>query len=111
MSMPDHDPTPREMLIRFDSLVQQFSALARQMEQVVIRIESLQATLQSTYVPKETYSAHREADDRRFTDIEKDLEVQSGSRRQLVAGVILAVASAVISVLVAIVAARAGAGV
>jgi Flp pilus assembly protein TadB len=121
--MPEHhEPTPRELLIRFDSLTQQVASLVRQMEHdrtsniqqmssVISKIDNLASTLSNTYIPRDVYAANRQADERRFTDIEKDLETQAGSRRQMIVGVMLAVASAVISVVVALAVARAGAGV
>lgn len=73
------DPTPRELLIQLESAVAQINALTA-------RLDGLTHTLASTYVPRGEYTAHREADDRRFREIEGDIATQAGFRRQVAAG-------------------------
>lgn len=77
--MTQSDPTPRELLIQLQAVVTQINALTA-------RLDGLTQTLASTYVPRGEYVAHREADDRRFKEIEGDNEKQSGFRRQVAAG-------------------------
>jgi hypothetical protein len=73
------DPTPRELLIQLQAAVAQIDALTA-------RLDGLTQTLASTYVPRGEYTAHREADDRRFKEIEGDVAAQAGFRRQVAAG-------------------------
>lgn len=73
------EPTPRELLIQLQSAVAQIDALAR-------RLDNLTATLSSSYVPRGEYVAERKGDERRFKEIEGDLEKQGAFRRQVGAG-------------------------
>ncbi|WP_028654882.1 hypothetical protein [Nocardioides sp. J54] len=73
------DPTPRELLIQLQAAVAQIDALTA-------RLDGLTQTLASSYVPRGEYAAHREADDRRFKEVEGDLAAQAGFRRQVAAG-------------------------
>lgn len=76
------DPTPRELLIRLEAAVAQNNILTA-------RLDALTSTLASTYVPRGEYTAHREADDRRMGEVEKDISSQSAFRRQVAAGVLI----------------------
>lgn len=73
------DPTPRELLIQIQNLTVQVTNLAEQ-------VSDLTRTLGSAYVPRGEYVAHREADDRRFKEIEGDVAQGAGFRRQVAAG-------------------------
>lgn len=74
-----NEPTPRELLIQLQSAVAQIDSLAK-------RLDDLTATLASTYVPRGEYAEARNGDDRRFKELEKDMEAQAGFRRQVAAG-------------------------
>lgn len=76
--MAEPEPTPRELLIQLQAAVAQIDGLAR-------RLDSLTDTLQKTYVPKGEYAEARKGDERRFKDIESDIDVQAGFRRQVAA--------------------------
>lgn len=76
------DPTPRELMIELRGAVDQINKLTA-------RLDALTQTLASTYVPRGEYVAHREADDRRMGEIEKDMSGQAAFRRQVAAGVLI----------------------
>ena len=80
--MTTTDPTTRELMIELRAAVSQINALAA-------RLDALTSTLASTYVPRGEYTAHREADDRRFGELEGDNKTQAGFRRQVTAGVLI----------------------
>lgn len=77
--MPDNDPTPRELMIELRGALSQLDTLAR-------RLDSLTEALAKTYVPRGEYNEARKGDDRRFAEIEGDLDKQAGFRRQVAAG-------------------------
>ena len=80
--MTTTDPTTRELMIELRAAVSQINALAA-------RLDALTSTLAATYVPRGEYTAHREADDRRMGEVEKDISSQAAFRRQVAAGVLI----------------------
>lgn len=76
------EPTTREVMIEVRAAIAQLNALTRQ-------VESLTQTMATTYVPRGEYNAHREADDRRVGEVEKDVDNQSSFRRQVAAGALI----------------------
>ena len=92
--MPE-DPSPGVLFAEIRGLVRQVEALTK-------RLDDLGNTLASTYVPRGEYEADRRGDERRVSDIEKDIAEQAAFRRQVMAsllvGAILLVANLVIAV-------------
>lgn len=86
------EPTTRELLI-------ELRALASQMHGLTTRFDGIVQTLATTYVPRGEYVAHRQADDRRFDDIEDDIDKQAGWRRQVTAGAAVGVLLLIIGVI------------
>lgn len=78
MPLPE-DPTPRELMLQLQHVVGQIADVTR-------RLDGLTDTLAKTYVPRGEYQEARKADERRFGEIEGDLEKQAGFRRQVAAG-------------------------
>lgn len=76
------EPTPRELLIQLQNLAAQVAAL-------VGRVDDLTRTLSDTYVPRGEYDEARKGDDRRMSEIEKDIETQAGFRRSITGGALL----------------------
>lgn len=73
------EPTPRELLIQLEAAVRRLDEFGNQLNR-------LTETLSSTYVPRGEYLEARRGDDRRFKEIEDDLEKQASFRRQVAAG-------------------------
>lgn len=80
--MTGPDPTPRELMIELRAAVSQINTLA-------IRLDEITKTMATSYIPRGEYTAHREADDRRMGEIEKDISGQAAFRRQVAAGVLI----------------------
>lgn len=70
------------LLIKIQHLVDQQAVLTK-------RLDDFAQTLASSYVATKTYEAHRESDDRRFKELEKDNENQGAFRRQVVSGFVV----------------------
>ena len=80
------EPTPVNVpliLARMDALVDRQADLTR-------RLDDLAQNLAASYVPKSTYDAHREADARRFAELEKDNDARGAFNRQILAGLLIA---------------------
>lgn len=76
------EPTPRELLIELRAAVKQVEVLAA-------RLDSLTDTLAKTYVPRGEYEEARKGDDRRMSEVEKDIEAQAAFRRQVAAATLV----------------------
>ena len=70
-------------------IMEQIRSIVETQKALATQLESLHTKLESTYVPKGTYEAHRESDDRRFKELEKDNESGAAFRRQVAAGFIV----------------------
>lgn len=91
------DPTPRELLLQLQATARELDALGR-------RLDVLADNLGKSYVPRGEYEEARKGDDRRFGEVERDIENQAGFRRQvaasLIVGVLLIVAQTVVTLAV-----------
>lgn len=70
-------------------VMEQIRNIVAEQARIVAEVRALAEDLKNTYVPKGTYDAHREANDRRFKELEKDNENAQAFRRQVAAGFIV----------------------
>ena len=97
------EPTNAELARRFDDSARRTEDQARatngRLDELIKEIRADRQEARTTYVQKIVYDAHREADDRRISDIEDDQEKTTTFRRQT----ILALTGTGLGVLVTIV--------
>lgn len=70
-------------------IMEQIRGLVETQKGLAKQLEVLSGKLEATYVPKGTYMAHRESDERRFKELEKDNDNGAAFRRQVAAGFIV----------------------
>lgn len=69
--------------------------IARRLDDVTKRLDSLTTTLEDRYVPRREY-------EQRVTEVEKDIAAQAAFRRQVAAGVLVGLALIVANIFVVI---------
>ena len=89
------DPTNRELMIQLNAVIQQLDVVSK-------RLDSVTETMASSYVPRGEYGEARKADDRRMSEVEKDIEAMASFRRQIAAGGLLLLLGLVANLVVAI---------
>lgn len=67
-------------------LEQKLTDLVVKVSDLAVRLDRLAENLSNQYVAKATYDAHREADDRRVKELEKDNDARAATMRQIGAG-------------------------
>ena len=95
-------PTLGEIIRRLDET-------SRRLDDVTARVEAQQQRMEDRYVAKGEYMSDRRGDERRFSEIEDDLEKASAFRRQVGAGVLIAVFGFVAQAVITITVLRGGA--
>lgn len=93
--MPEEQPSAAELLRRLEEIGRQAGALAGD-------VKEDRRAFDQRYMSRETYLANREADQRRFADIEGDLKTQADFRRQILAGLLLLFCSTVLAIVLAL---------
>ena len=92
--MPD-EPTPRELLIHVNNLVVQLANITQ-------RVDDISHTLNESYVPRGEYVEARKGDERRFSELENNLNTQAGFRRQVAAGFLIGALLVVLNLVIAL---------
>lgn len=95
-------PTLGEVIRRLDET-------SRRLDDVSRRVDAQSERMEARYVAKGEYEAHREADARRFQEIEDDLADAKAFKRQVGAGVLIAVLGFVAQAVITITVLRGGA--
>ena len=89
-------------------IIRRLDETTRRLDDVSKRVDAQAERMEARYVPRGELDARREADDRRFKEIEGDLEKASAFRRQVGAGVLVAVLGFVAQAVITITAVRGG---
>lgn len=82
-------------------LLQRLEYVIEKQSELTLRLDRLAETLATMYVPKGEYSAHREANDRRFQALEKNDDTSEAFRRQVVGGFLVGFLMLIVSVALA----------
>lgn len=67
-------------------LEQRLADLVSKVTELTIRLDKIAENMTNQYVSKGEYAAHREADNRRVGELEKDNDARAATMRQIFAG-------------------------
>ena len=88
--------------VTLGEVIRRLDHFGAQMDGLATELRQDRAMMASTYVPRETYGANREADDMRFKVIETWQAGQDGFRRQVLAGLVLLFFSSLAGIVLAV---------
>jgi uncharacterized membrane protein len=91
----DQQPSIAELIRRLAELSTQIAGLTGE-------IKDDRRSSEQKYLSRETYQVIREADDRRFKELEGDQKSQADFRRQILAGLVLLFCSSALAIFLAL---------